>query len=787
MFPDFLDHAFKNVENMNTCKNNNKAKHLLQRHKKGLLNLEISECTNTINNLKNSKNIIERKLKNILPESTFQNLQRTQDEFMKNNIDKTSTKLKNKFTKISEKYTPEIEIRYDKECIKNLTEYEIPEPVQMLLSYGPKFNLPTDEQNFPVKDFIADLEIIFEDITDWEKKEILRDDCVQIIKKHIKQKPSARIDKIISKALKATKRFIKEHRDIVILSSDKGNKTVIMKREEYDRKMNELLEDQSTYERIDEDETKKLQSKNNRLVKKLEDAHSINKFKAKKLKTSIAICPKIYGAPKIHKEDIPLRPIVSTINSPCYELSKYMAAILNKITRKSAYSVRNSIEFKEFIDKVNLNKDDNIFSLDVTSLFTKVDKDLAIQAIKENWSEIEQHTPIEQKTFIKLITFCTKECNIFQYNNQYYKQKFGLFMGNPLSGTLADLTLDTIIDKALKKTKQKKIDITFIKKYVDDLCLASKKEDIDKVKDTFNSVNKDIQFTIEKEKSQSVPFLNMEVIRYGRKIKTNWYCKESSSNRILNFLSLHPYKTKYNVAKAFAKTMLDVSDKIFKNENLFKIRHILKKNNYPTNIIEKIIKETHFIKKKQATNTNNEIRIEVEDTNNVVLIAGTKPIYKTIPYIPRVSENIKNKILRTNKEAKISYRPQNKMQQHYSKMKDKPKTMERSKVIYKVDCECGKDYIGQTGRKLSTRIDEHKKYIEKKTPKSGLAAHALTDSHVFNFDTPTILATERVKKKRETKESLLIYKNRDKSVNIKRDTDNIKRVYRQLVNNTKHI
>ena len=42
--------------------------------------------------------------------------------------------------------------------------------------------------------------------------------------------------------------------------------------------------------------------------------------------------PRIYGLPKIHKSDIPLRPIVSCVNTFAYDLSAYLADILAPLT-----------------------------------------------------------------------------------------------------------------------------------------------------------------------------------------------------------------------------------------------------------------------------------------------------------------------------------------------------------------------------------------------------------------------------------------------------------------------
>ena len=43
------------------------------------------------------------------------------------------------------------------------------------------------------------------------------------------------------------------------------------------------------------------------------------------------ITSRIYGLPKIHKEGVPLRPIVNTIGSPTYELAKFVAKWLGSL------------------------------------------------------------------------------------------------------------------------------------------------------------------------------------------------------------------------------------------------------------------------------------------------------------------------------------------------------------------------------------------------------------------------------------------------------------------------
>ena len=55
--------------------------------------------------------------------------------------------------------------------------------------------------------------------------------------------------------------------------------------------------------------------------------------------------PKLYGLPKIHKKNFPLRPIVSSIGSITYQASKLLTTILSPLTGKTSSHVVNSVDF----------------------------------------------------------------------------------------------------------------------------------------------------------------------------------------------------------------------------------------------------------------------------------------------------------------------------------------------------------------------------------------------------------------------------------------------------------
>ena len=64
---------------------------------------------------------------------------------------------------------------------------------------------------------------------------------------------------------------------------------------------------------------------------------------------------KAYGLPKIHKENAPLRPIISACNTFNYKLSKLLAKKLEHL-RRSLTIVMDTFKFAEEICKLKLDE-----------------------------------------------------------------------------------------------------------------------------------------------------------------------------------------------------------------------------------------------------------------------------------------------------------------------------------------------------------------------------------------------------------------------------------------------
>lgn len=122
---------------------------------------------------------------------------------------------------------------------------------------------------------------------------------------------------------------LKRNNSIVIKRADKGGCLVIMDRYDYTVKAENMLGDKTTYEEVDKDATQNIHKASNEMVVNLLlNKYIINYKQYKYLTDFLAKCPVFYGLPKIHKNNWPLRPIVSQINGPLSKLNEIVDTYL---------------------------------------------------------------------------------------------------------------------------------------------------------------------------------------------------------------------------------------------------------------------------------------------------------------------------------------------------------------------------------------------------------------------------------------------------------------------------
>ena len=73
-------------------------------------------------------------------------------------------------------------------------------------------------------------------------------------------------------------------------------------------------------------------------------------------------------------------------------------------------------------------------------------------------------------------------------------------------------------------------------------------------------------------------------------------------------------------------------------------------------------------------------------------------------------------------------------------MKDRRNNHEKAGVVYKIECKgCESNYLGETGRYLQDRINEHKKDVRKKNERSNIYQLVRNTGHDFKFEEVKVL------------------------------------------------
>jgi hypothetical protein len=128
----------------------------------------------------------------------------------------------------------------------------------------------------------------------------------------------------------------------------------------------------------------------------------------------------------------------------------------------------------------------------------------------------------------------------------------------------------------------------------------------------------------------------------------------------------------------------------------------------------------------------------------------------------------------SKKEIKTSFKPLETIKQSMRSVKDKLDP-HNGKGIYKIECSCGKCYIGEIGRSFQVRIKEHGADIKNEhIHTSALAEHSLKTRHHVRLEDTKILAKENHLFKRRIREAIEIRKhpsnlNRDSGLELSKN------------------
>ncbi|XP_062704173.1 uncharacterized protein LOC134286559 [Aedes albopictus] len=404
LIPSFLNFTIHIcVENSISAVKVNK---LVVRFKQQLLSALISDTITSISRIKRAAEASQNKLERIVEPADFEQCVRYVAIKHKHAFERYRNRQRTKLEKLK---TNQITHTTSPEnWVLNCTDEIIPDFVTRSLQLGSGYNTP-DPHSAPYVKALSEIESA---VQRHSSADVIRHDVSNAIINHINYTKQPFVDEheAMRKQIQKSKKYLRERDDLVVTKADKGKTVVEMKRDEYDDKMQTLVNDSDTYGPIASDPTKKTLKEINALIDIWHEKGFIPNSERMKLKVFNCNPPRVYGLPKTHKDGRPLRIINSAIGTATYKMAK----ILNHVTGKTEHHITNSFQFAEEMREQQIGEESVLSSLDVVSLFTNVPVDYALESIRLRWDEIKNHTTLDEESFLEMVEIVL-DSTFFQY------------------------------------------------------------------------------------------------------------------------------------------------------------------------------------------------------------------------------------------------------------------------------------------------------------------------------------------------------------------------------------
>ena len=491
------------------------------------------------------------------------------------------------------------------------------------------------------------------------------------------------------------------------------------------------------------DPTNKYQAQIKKVIK---ESTIIDENEKPHLLISTPLAPRIFGQIKIHKPDKKMRPVVDCSHAPSKLLSIFLLNFLKKSnldTSGGEKSLRNSLDFVNRLRNVYNNEDLNMVSFDVKSMYSVIPID-KMMIIFKNFLQNSKLSNVVINELTKILDIIIHQ-NYFTFRGEYYEQIFGLPMGGVLSSFLANLYMSVWENEFLQDNH----DIRFWGRYVDDVYALVHKEKIENTFKELNNKDTNIQFEMENEENGFINFLDLRIERLQNSFRFEIYRKETDIGRYIDGMSDHSFNQKYASINYMIHRLISLqldNEKYKKEENY--IFGIAKANNLNLNHVRSIFTKKHRIHQLDGITTHQGRNISQNKWSKMTYIEG-------------LSEKL-GKILR-NYQVNLAYKPHANIKDSFYMGKDRIESDKRS-GIYKLNCKCGSEYIGQTKRFIKQRVNEHRYDItSKKENGTGFSHHVLHSNNInCGIDNYNIIKQESNKSRRNYYESIYILQSKMK-------------------------
>ena len=241
---------------------------------------------------------------------------------------------------------------------------------------------------------------------------------------------------------------------------------------------------------------------------------------------------------------------------------------------------------------------------------------------------------------------------------------------------------------------------------------------------------------IEREQADSLPFLDIQIIKRPNGAKYKVYRKVTNKEDYIHYFSAHSKRIKSGVVIGFFLRAMRICSEEYLEDECEHIRQSFLNLKYPRAFIVDCYNKAKRIKARVRTHQ------EEKPKEQIIVVPRSQH-----------SEVISRSIRRTG------IRMVEKSGEKIGQLVAAPKTQNKSSnsLVYKIPCKgCNLSYYGETSRGLKKRITEHKRDFRNHKQNNSLVKHLETCPHLPDWEHAEILKDELSKIGRKTLESSLI-------------------------------
>ena len=350
-----------------------------------------------------------------------------------------------------------------------------------------------------------------------------------------------------------------------VIQADKGGKTVLWNREEYEREALRQLQDNGVYQELTTAETdtllKDMEVEKHRIISELTTRNCINKSEASRLRNAPHQIPAIYFLPKIHKArnsdsgTYVGRPIISACNGPLKPLDHFLAWLTKSLLPLIPGSLRDTRDLLTTLEQLGPLPDSaSLFSADVEALYPSINADEGISAstrfyashhhvVRAACREAGLLDPPDPKLFRRILTLIIRN-NVFHFQHRkHFRQLNGTAMGASISVFFANTFM---YYRTAHLVHSPPSDLVYLRRYIDDI-IGIWTGDEKSVEKTFKDVTDDsIRLTFVKDRKQ-LAALDVLIILKDGSIGTKLYRKPTDSDQYIHWNSAHPAHLKKSI------------------------------------------------------------------------------------------------------------------------------------------------------------------------------------------------------------------------------------------------